>query len=278
MRIWAQAKDDWAAAISPKKNVLSGSNNNYISGFCLYGAEGVKISSDNSFVDGVEVGMNSLGDFEQGGKNEGIDEALYEADYDLSLPGQVPSIISSMRGVEIPEGFPPFITKGPVELDEITGTTVLEPGTLYIVDEVADFGSFNTIKDIAVVAKKEVKVGSKNILENIVFASDDKVLIDTNNTVGGNDFCSNGLFNIYLFSKDNIEFGSNNELCGVQMGGRKGLKLGSDVAGVKGVFAEELDKIDYGSADTWGTCAQARDSYLALLVIPSAATSLVLVQ
>ena len=261
-----------------EKNVLSGSNNDYVSGFCLYGAEGVKISSDNSFVDTVEVAMNSLSDFEQGGNNAGIEEVLTEADYDLALPARVPDIIDTLRGDTDEFDLPPFITNGPVELNEITDTTPLQPGTLYIVEEVADLGSNQTIENIAIVAKKEVKVGSNNTLENVVFASEDKVLLGSNNTIGAEDFCSTGLYGIYLFSMDNIEFGSNNDLRGVQIAGQKELKLGSDVAGISGVLGEVLDKIDYGSADKMGACAQSLGSFFALPIFPSAATSLVLVQ
>ncbi|KAJ54729.1 hypothetical protein ACMU_16575 [Actibacterium mucosum KCTC 23349] len=259
------------------ENVESGSNNSYISEFCLYGADGVKIGSDNVVAPGTQITMNDLGDFEQGGANTGTAEALAVADHTLLLPGLVPSIISDMRADAI-TNMPPFITDGPVELSEITDTTPLQDNTLYIVEEVADLGSDRNLSNIAIVAQKEVKLGSNNVLSNAIFASNDKILIGSNNQIGDSGYCSTGYFNIYLFSEENIEFGSNNNLQGVQIGGQKELKLGSDVAGLSGVFAEVSGKIDYGSADTWDGCAEGLESYFALPVIPGGANVLALVQ
>ncbi|MES0828281.1 pilus assembly protein TadG-related protein [Ruegeria sp. SCP11] len=257
-------------------NVESGSNNTYVNGFCLYGADGVKISSDNAFDEGSTIAMNDTVDFEQGGANSGVSDALTEADYTLALPLLVPAIINGMES-SIAD-LPPFITNGSVELSEITDTTPLTPNTLYVVDEVADLGSNRTISDIAIVAGKEVKVGSNVNLSNVVFASPDKVLLGSNNNVGAPGFCSSGFFNVYLFSLSDIEFGSNNNLRGIQIGGQGKLKLGSDVAGIEGVFAEVTDLIDYGSADTWTSCSGGLDSYFELPIIPNGLGPLALVQ
>ncbi|WP_160115950.1 pilus assembly protein TadG-related protein [Candidatus Halocynthiibacter alkanivorans] len=235
------------------EEVLSGSDNDYTEDFCLYGDDGVKIGSDNTVSPGTTIAMNDLSDFEQGGENGAVEDSLMEAEYDLELPGLVSGIVDDMQNGLLNE-MPDFITNGPVYLNEITDVTPLIPNTLYIVEEVADLGSDRVISDIAIVAKKEIKVGSDVTLSNVVFATEDKILFGSDNVIGSLNYCSDGTYNIYLYSGDNIEFGSDNYFRGAQMGARGELKLGSDVAGIKGVHAEATGKIDYGSADTFGSC------------------------
>ncbi len=235
------------------EEVLSGSNNNYTQDFCLYGADGVKIGSDTDVSPGTVIAMNDLSDFEQGGNNPGAEDILLEENYDLVLPGLVSGIVNDMRNSEI-TNMPDFVTNGPVYLNEITDVTPLAPNTLYIVEEVADLGSDRVISDIAIVAKKEVKVGSNVALANVVFATPDKILIGSDNEVGSPDYCSDGKYNIYLFSGSNIEFGSNNYFRGAQMGANGELKLGTDISGIEDVHAEATGKIDYGSSESYGTC------------------------
>lgn len=238
-----------------EENVESGSNNDYLNGFCLYGRDGVKIGSDTFFEQGVKVEMRDTSDFEQGGSNQGVSDALGENTYDLASEyNAIPGIVSDMQAGLFTD-LPPWIISGPVSLEKIEDKTKLTPGTLYVVDDVADFGSDQTIERVAVVAKKEVKVGSNNTLKNVYFASMDKVLLGSNNTFADNDFCATGGYDSYLYIGSNIEFGSNNLLRGIMMASRDQIKLGSDVAGVEGVRAVARGKIDYGSADTLAGCA-----------------------
>jgi putative Flp pilus-assembly TadE/G-like protein len=249
------------------ENVLSGSNNDYTQDFCLYGADGVKIGSDNTVSPGTIIAMNNLSDFEQGGENGAVEDSLLETEYDLELPGLVSGIVDDMQNGLLGE-MPDFITNGPVYLNEITDVTPLAANTLYIVEEVADLGSNRVISDIAIVAKKEVKVGSDVTLSNVVFATEDKILFGSNNEVGSLNYCADGSYNIYLYSGNNIEFGSNNYFRGAQMGAKGELKLGSDVAGLKGVHGEANGKIDYGSADSFGSCGDGLDSAFGDLQFP----------
>jgi len=241
------------------REVLSGSDNNYIENFCLYGDDGVKIGSDNEVAAGAIIAMHDFSGFQQGGNNGGVEDALMEAEYDLVLPGLVAGIIADMKSSSI-TNMPDFITEGPVYLNEITDSTPLSPNTLYIVKKVADLGSNRVISDIAIVAKKEVKVGSDVTLSNVVFATPKKILFGSNNDIGSVNYCGDGAFNIYLFSNSNIEFGSDNYFRGVQMGAKKELKLGSDVAGMEGIHAEAKRNIEYGSADTYGGCDDGLES------------------
>ena len=257
-------------------NVESGSDNAYLSDFCLYGKDGVKISSDNSFAEGAFIGMNDLDDFEQGGNNTGVGDALAEMDQPLLLPNMVPGIIAQMESSTA--GLPGFTSWTLVEIDEITDSTPLVEGTLYVVDEVADLGSDRTVQNIAIVAGKEVKLGSNNTISNVVFASPDKILIGSNNLIGGATPCAGGEFNTYLFSESNIEFGSNNSIGATQMSAGDQLKLGSDIAAMTNVYAEASGLIDYGSAESMGACPGGLGSHYAQITITAGDGNLALVQ
>lgn len=236
-----------------EQRVISGSNNDYVNGFCLYGARGVKISSDNTFEPGVGVLMNRIRNLEQGGNNSGIDEALMSYDYTLQLPALVVPMVNSTSSGSL-AGLPDYIRFGPVYLEKIEDTTPLSPNTLYVVEDVADLGSNRTFDNIAIVAEKEVKIGSNNTLYNVVFLTMDKVLIGSNNDFGHPTACTNGRYSTYFFSGSNIEFGSNNHLTGIQMAALDEIKLGSDIRGIEDVHGEALGNFDYGSADTYGGC------------------------
>jgi hypothetical protein len=69
----------------------------------------------------------------------------------------------------------------------------------------------------------------------VVYATLDKILIGSDNEVGSPAYCSDGKYNIYLFSGSNIEFGSNNYFRGAQMGANGALKPGTDIPGVEDV-------------------------------------------
>ncbi|MGI9395047.1 MAG: hypothetical protein ACR2OY_10415 [Boseongicola sp.] len=197
--------------------------------------------------------MDDTNNLDQGGNNSGVSEALREANHTLTLPGLVPTIVSSMDSGSF-DYLPDFITGGPIYINKIEDTTPLVEGILYIVDDVADLGSNRTIRNVAIVANKEVKIGSDNTVYNVVFATMDKVLIGSNNTIEHPNACNFGRYSTYLFSGVNIELGSNNLLTGVQMGAVDEIKLGSDVAGIKDVYGEAGGNFDYGSADTFAGC------------------------
>ena len=238
--------------------VLSGSNNDYVNGFCLYGHDKVKVGSDNSFELGVQVVMEYKINLEQGGYNAGLEDAIIEDTYTLPLPDLVDDIVANAFAnpalMLAQMGLPDFIKYGPITLPEITDTTILAPYTLYAVDGVADLGSDRTLSNIAIIASQEVKVGSNNVIYNAVFSTHDKILLGSNNVFGHPSGCANGRYDTYMFSGSNIEFGTDNFLRAVQMGAKGEIKLGSDVAGIEEVYGEARGNFDYGSADIYGGC------------------------
>jgi putative Flp pilus-assembly TadE/G-like protein len=254
------------------EKVTSGSNNDYGGDFCLYGADGVKIGSDNSFGDGNQIVMDDLSDFEQGGNNSGVNNSLIEDTKTLVLPALVPGIINDMNNADF-SGLPSFMTGSPVvSLPEITDSTPINANTIYIVTDVADFGSGANLTNIVVVAGKEIKTGGNSTLENVVFATPDKILLGSDNVIGGSDYCNSGEYNVYLLSESNIEFGSNTTLRGVQMGAQGEIKLGSDITAILGVHGEAEGSIEYGSSQNFAACPSGLTSSFGELVSNSGVT------
>lgn len=248
--------------------VKSGSNNDYLNSFCLYGDLGVEIGSDTYFESGTGIEMPRLSDFKQSGNNVGVDDALNETTRTLTLPDLVPGVITAMRSGDLSQaGLPSYITQVRY-VTSITSSTVLQPGTLYIVEEVADIGSNQTVSDIAIVAGKEVKTGSNVRMHNVVFSTTDKILFGSSNDFGTSDFCDRGSYSIYAFAGDNIEFGSQSLIRGMQMASRNMIKLGSELRAADGVYGEAINDIEYGSADSLEGCPFGLYSDLPVTALP----------
>lgn len=248
--------------------VNSGSNNDYRKGFCLYGDLGVKIGSDTYFEAGTSIEMPQLSDFAQSGSNTGVDEALRQATMTLTLPDLVPGIVTAMLSGNLSTaGLPGYITQVSY-VNEITSSTVLMPHTLYIVQDVADIGSDAVLSDIAIVAGKEIKTGSNVRMHNVVFATTSKILFGSNNDFGTRDFCDWGTYSISAFAVDNIEFGSQSLIRGMQMASRSMIKLGSELRAADGVYAEAIGDIEYGSTDTFVGCADGLYGDLPIAALP----------
>lgn len=234
--------------------VNSGSNNSYIDGFCLHGQLGVKVGSGNFFEKGTIVSMVDHADLDQSQNNAGLSAALTELDLHLPLPQRIPAIIAAMQSGDL-SALPDWITHIQ-SVSEITPSTPIAEGTLYIVEGVADFGSNRTIRNIAVVTGSEISTGSNVTMHNVFLATASKALFGSNNVIGTEDYCDTGLFNVYIFAMDDIEFvsGTGQAFRGLQMASRGSINLGSQMAEVEGVYGEADRAIVYGSANSYGGC------------------------
>lgn len=235
--------------------VYSGSTNDYVDDICIHGQQGVKVGSTNSFEDGVEVSMIDLGDLEAGSDNTNLDNVLLERDFDPPLVDMVPSIVQSlMDGTAVPPG---FITNGPVYVQTLPSNPT--PNTLYVVEEVVDFGSGTAgdellIENIAIVSNEEIKTGSNVFLRNVMFATTGKISLGSANIIGDNDYCNSGDGEVYFFSGDEYSAGSESSYSGVQIVGAKMVKLGSELHSLKGIAAQAGGDLDWGSAELYGGC------------------------
>jgi Flp pilus assembly protein TadG len=240
--------------------IKTSSNNTYRNDFCLYGRSGVEIGSDTVFERGTRIEMPRLSDFKQSGNNIGVAEALRQATQPVDLPDRVAGIISAMRSGNIATSGMPSYIHSIVTLGAISSTTPLVEGTLYIVNGVADLGSDRTIRNIAIVARGEVKTGSNVRMENVVFASENKILFGSTNDFGNVGVCQSGRYSVHAFSMQNIEFGSQSRLRGLFLVSRDMIKLGSNMLAAEGIYAEAINNIEYGSNETFVGCPNGLQS------------------
>ncbi len=239
--------------------VVGQSTNSFFDGFCIYGASGVSIQQDNKFGvtgnnQGIEVGMNNLGTARPrvGQSQEGNvnwEKSLEERDYTLQWPGKINDIINAMETAtsgSIP-GFLPGNITSVLNVMEINGKKyklangterTLVENTLYIVSKTADFGSGNTIKNIAVVAVEKIVLGGNTIANNVFLASRTDLDVASNSTIGPSNICSLGQYDSYLLSKTHVKIDSNQTMRGVLIASTLVISLQSTHPEMRGVHAE----------------------------------------
>ncbi len=77
--------------------VLASSTEQILDSFCVYGRNGVKVGSDNTFASGTQVGMLDLDDLEAGSDNTGLSDALVEMDLEPSEAVDVTNLIADLQ-------------------------------------------------------------------------------------------------------------------------------------------------------------------------------------
>ena len=232
--------------------VYSGSTNDYVNNICIHGDLGVKIGSTNTFESGVSVSMINLDDLVQSQENVGLPEALNEQAMDLPLTTQIPTIVAGlMDGSYVPPG---FITEGPVFLEYLPSNENLVPGTLYVIEQVVDFGSNVTVSNIAVVSHEIIKSGSNVAFSNVLLASTNMVTLGSESLIGATDYCDTGIGEVHIFSGPEYSAGSQSAYSGVQLIGGAQVKLGSELLSLVGINVQAREDLFWGSAENYGGC------------------------
>lgn len=231
--------------------------NHFRNGFCLHGETGVTLSNNTVFETGTTVSMLDMGTFVEGNNSVGSREALIEYSHVFTVPDDVGPTIQAMRNGDL-SVLPPFITRGPVFVNQINQNQNLVPGTLYVVRGNARLGSNRTLTDVAIVATGTIEVTSNTFIDRVVFASEGGISFNSNNWIGTQlgdaaDICAAGTYSSYMFSMGNISMNSASTLRGVLMGARGHITLGNNNGFIDGVTAEALGVIEYGNANrSWG--------------------------
>lgn len=236
---------------------VTGNANIFGEGFCLHGEVGVTINNTNSFEPGSVISMPDLNNFEEGRTNQGVEEALRAQGYRFTLPDQVPVTIDAMReGALAGDALPPFLTSGPVMLNQIDRHTNLAPNTLYVVNGPVDLGSNQTLREIGIVASGDISANSNLWLDRVILATDGDISFNSNSMLGNlsEDFCATGVYSTYLLAMGNVEFNTRNEFRDILIGARGEVDLGNNNLAVDGVRAEALGEISLGNRNTARVC------------------------
>ena len=243
--------------------LISGNNNNYESGFCSYGFDGVDIGNSNTYDAENSLRGGFYSTFSSGNSNacDGGTCDIHRSDtvaddYEMILPGEVDSMVTMLQA-----GITSALHEGGLYTVD-TRTSMpkkksISDYTLYIINGDAEFPSNGTYENIAVVATGEIKAGSNASFDNVVFATQDRILFGANTTFGASDYCDDGRYHVYLFSGTDVEFGSNNEFKGMQMAAKNDITFGTNVVSVGDVHGEALGDIEYRSNVNMTNCSNS---------------------
>ena len=291
---WADSSplDCYQSGIIANGMVDMDSDNTYIGAICLYGEQGVKVSSNNCFQGpyescgevpqdpGVQVMTPPPPNWdEQGGPNPGFDEAKEEGEQDPVLAGQVADFIDAVA-----DGFP-FAAWNAPGFDyeafadpNVSGTTQtslpasLPPGTIYEIAGTADIPegdwdhvaikadkitlpSNSSLDHVILMAETEIDIGSNFTIDHAVLASRGLLKLGSDGTLGSVPCDPNGISAaVYSLGKFTIQ--SNTTVRNSQLVTGFDLEefdLQSDNV-YEGVTIQAMGNIDLGSNNNFVGC------------------------
>lgn len=241
---------------------IIGQSNNQFSGFCMHGRNGVEIGSDNRFSNNARVSMRSLSDFKQGSSNVIPAGTVYANDSEQSLAGNIEAILSDFKSLKGP--FPSYInTANETTINgdyKDNGSRRYLSGRIYRIRGVAEVT--RNISNVAIIADKEIKINSGRVLTNVVMTSDDKIDFGSNVRIGNIVYktnlnpadCVSITSRSFLAARNNITFGSNLSLSGVQAISGDLFEVGSDIRVHGALGAQVANEIKVGSSGKYQSC------------------------
>ena len=227
--------------------VEASSNEQVLDSFCVYGRNGVKVGSTNTFADGTMVGMLDLDALEAGADNTGLDDALVEMDLTPSKAADVTSLIAGL-----PADLPDYITQTEF-VSDLPDPPVA--GTAYIVDQGVDIGSSTVLSDVVIVSTGKITVGSNSSLANVILAAGDNVEIASNTAIGDSDYCTgSGDGSVQILAANHVKVGSNTSFSGAQLIAGLDADLGSHEISATALAVQVGNDIKLGSNLELGVC------------------------
>lgn len=239
------------------------SSNDYLDGICIHGEESVRFQNTNYFELGTVVSSPSVSDIIGHRSNPGLEDAMRAASHDFSFAEALTDIIDDIRDLYLAaESLPPYITGGPIFLDEITSDDTLQQGMLYFVDGDVYLRGDRWFEDVAIIANGDIDIHSQVTLRNVVLVSDQEISTNSNVEIGGtaDDYCLRDTYSAYLLAQGDISFNSNNTLRGIFMASQGDIVMNSNNVSTEGLYAEALGDITYNSAATKRGCLSAYDN------------------
>ena len=247
--------------------VYSGSQNVITDGFCIHGEEGVKVGSQNEFHPGVEISMPNLADLEQGSDNNnvppnGLNDALEQRSLIPEDALRIGEIMNELQNGTF-QPLPDYLNGTIQHVQDLPANPVA--GTLYVVDNVVDFGSGANVEGFGVIGRKEVKVGSDSTVKNALLASYMTLDIGSNVYIGDSTFCDTHNGEVFLASPTLVKTGSNVDIVGAQIITGDLGDFGSDLVRYTSVSVQAAGDIKVGSQLQLSGCPVTTDDHLLLV-------------
>jgi Flp pilus assembly protein TadG len=244
--------------------VYSGSENSVAGGFCIHGELGVKVGSQNEFHPGTEVSMPDLSDLEEGSDNndnppDGLINSIVERELIPEDALNIGSVISDLENGTFPE-LPDYLDGTIEHVEDLPANPT--PGTLYIVENVVDFGSDANVEGFGVIGLQEVKVGSNSTVKNAMLISHTTLDMGSNIFIGDSDFCNSHDGEVFMGSKELMKMGSNTDVVGAQIISAGLADFGSDLVNFKSVGVQAAGDLKVGSQLQLSGCPNQTDEHL----------------
>ncbi len=227
--------------------ILASSTSQFLDSYCVYGRNGVTVGSNNTFADGVQIGMLDLADLQSGSDNDGLDDALVEMDLTPDLTADVAGLIADLQA-----DYPDYISQ-----TEYVSVLPDPPvaGTAYIVDQDVNFVSSTVLNDVVIVSTDKITVGSDSSLANVILAAGENVELGSNNTIGDSNYCTGtGDGSVQILATNHVLVGSNTSFTGVQLIAGLDADLGSNDISSTALAIQAGNDIKLGSDLNLGVC------------------------
>lgn len=151
----------------------------------VYGRGGVRIGSHNEFQPGSQIGMLDLSQLVAGSYNEGLAEALTEADRTTAAGIDASAVLAAIRDGSF--ALPEYLDGSVSTVSKLPDT--LAPGRLYIVNGNVSLEQFATYADVGILATGDIMVKNDATLGNVFLGADGNIDFAANVDMGQN-FCS----------------------------------------------------------------------------------------
>lgn len=250
------------------------SNNDFIEGICLHGQQGVKISSNNFFEDGVKVTMPDLSTLQIPNSgfesNIGLEQALGEDWIDPKIVDHISEIVSSLANPTSdrqPVYIDPYLPAIPMNRSQFNSAQSFTPGRVY---NVACGGgqSIDVSKNlhhVVVTTNCRVSFGDGVSMTESIFATSNtgtsSMTGNADTVIGADDNCSPG-GGAQLVSAGQMHFAGRMQLYGSQLIAAGDISLAAQSDGIEGASIQSGGSISLTSLSSFGFCNDDVDQVL----------------
>ena len=234
------------------EGVVDIQNTNTLTGFCMRGNEGMRIQGDNTFdedsvVSILEAGTRLGYDFAESEPNLGYCDAQgYIPNDEAREIAGAEAVVDDMVAYY---NLPDFLTPANQQIVSTAFAGPFVPGTFYHISNGDDFTIKSDISNVGIYSEKEINTDSGLVFQNVVLISDGDINFGSDTQIGAIAYgeslpnpllCADISGGVFIASKTNVTFQSNNAISGMQViaGGDFTMQSNNKVFGAAAVQAE----------------------------------------
>jgi hypothetical protein len=242
------------------------SNNGFYNGFCMHSNTYISLNQNNYFEAGTIVSMPNLDNLDMPAsgfvKNDGLEEALREAFYQVRIVKCIDDIIASLLAGESTY-MPDYITNTTVAnvSGKTLGTGKFTQGRVHRLlcnqGNSVTIENNSTLRNMVIISSCPVNFGNGVVLEDVIFAntSTSAKSFDSPSGVqlGKDDSCAAG-GGVQILTMGGTHFASKMETCGAQIIAAGNVEFTAQADGIEGTSIISGQEISGTSNMTMGLC------------------------